>query len=74
MTCVICRHGETKPGYCVVTLQREDSVVVFKGVPAEICRNCGEYYLDDAVADELLQRAERTVATGAEVAVQRYAA
>lgn len=74
MTCVICKHGETAPGHAVVTLQRDECVVVFKGVPAEICANCGEYYLDDAVAEELLTRAEKAIEGGSEVAVQRFAA
>lgn len=74
MKCVICKHGETADGQAVVTLQRGESVVVFKGVPAEVCGNCGEYYLDDDVAEQLLQRAETAVRNGAEVAVQRYAA
>jgi len=74
MKCVICRHGETSPGHAVVTLQRGEGVVVFRGVPAEICGDCGEYYLSDDVAAELLQRAEAAVQGGAEVAIQRYAA
>jgi len=74
MTCVICRHGETAPGHAVVTLQRGDSIVVFKGVPADICSSCGEYYLCDEIADEVLRRAEAAIEGGAEVTIQRFAA
>jgi len=74
MRCVICRHGETRPGHAVVTLQRGESIVVFKGVPADVCEDCGEYYLCDEVADQVLQRAEAAVREGAEVTVQRFAA
>ena len=74
MKCLICKHGETAPGQTMVTLQRGESVVVFKGVPADICGNCGEYYLDDAVADRLLVRAEAAISHGTEVAIERYAA
>jgi YgiT-type zinc finger domain-containing protein len=28
-------------------LERESTTVVIKGVPAEVCHNCGEEYVDD---------------------------
>jgi YgiT-type zinc finger domain-containing protein len=74
MRCAICKHGETAPGFAVVTLNRAESVVVFKEVPADVCQTCGEYYLTAAVSRDLLERAEAAVAAGAEVEVRRYAA
>ncbi|OUC15151.1 MAG: hypothetical protein B0A82_08360 [Alkalinema sp. CACIAM 70d] len=74
MKCVICKHGETKPGLTTVTLIRDESVFVFKGVPAEICQNCGEYYLSDEMTGIVLDRAEQAIALGSEVEIQRYAA
>jgi YgiT-type zinc finger domain-containing protein len=57
-----------------VTLERDESIVILKGVPAEVCDNCGEYYLSDAVTEQVLQRAELAVNNGAEVEILRYAA
>lgn len=74
MRCVICKHGETTPGMTSVTLTRDEAVVVFKAVPADICQNCGEYYLSDELTDRLLQKAEAAIANGSEVEIQRYAA
>jgi len=74
MNCVICRHGQTRPGDVAVTLQRGDCIVVFKGVPADVCENCGEYYLSEKVTDQLLMRAETAVKNGAEVEILHYAA
>jgi YgiT-type zinc finger domain-containing protein len=74
MKCVICRQGDTAPGKVTVTLQRGDSTIVFKDVPAEVCRNCGEFYLSEAVTAKLLGRAEEAVKSGAEVEILRYAA
>jgi YgiT-type zinc finger domain-containing protein len=74
MRCVICKHGETAPGLTTVTLTRDEAVVVFKAVPADICQNCGEYYLSDELTDRLLQKAEAAIANGSEVEIQRYAA
>ncbi len=58
MNCVICKQGQIQPGLVTVTLDREGAIVVFKRVPAEVCENCGEYYLSDEVTGELLARAE----------------
>ncbi|MBN2471998.1 MAG: type II toxin-antitoxin system MqsA family antitoxin [Anaerolineae bacterium] len=74
MKCLICKHGETEPGLVTVTLTRGEAVVIVKQVPAEVCDNCGEYYLSEAITDELLQRAEAAVARGTEVEILRFAA
>lgn len=74
MQCVICEHGNTQSGLVTVTLQREDCIVILKQVPAEVCENCGEYYLDESVTEEVLKRAEAAVTKGAEVEILRYAA
>ncbi|MBD2513615.1 type II toxin-antitoxin system MqsA family antitoxin [Nostoc sp. FACHB-973] len=74
MKCVICQHGETKPGLVTVTLERDECIVVLKKVPAEICDNCGEYYLSDAVTEHVLEKAESAINNGAELEIIRYAA
>ncbi|HAX77926.1 MAG TPA: hypothetical protein DCY88_19310 [Cyanobacteria bacterium UBA11372] len=74
MKCVICKHGQTNPGLVTVTLERENSLVVIKKVPAEVCDNCGEYYLSDAITSQVLQRAEVAINNGAEVEIIRYVA
>jgi YgiT-type zinc finger domain-containing protein len=74
MKCVICKNGETKKGTTTISLQRGDTTIVFKGVPAQVCENCGEAYLDDEVSGRLLELAEQAINKGAEVEVLRYAA
>jgi len=74
MTCAICKTGKMKPGMVTVTFQRGDTTVVIKKVPAELCDNCGEYYLDDAVAEWVYSQAENASARSAEVEVLQYAA
>jgi YgiT-type zinc finger domain-containing protein len=74
MQCLICKHGQTHPGFVTVTLERENSIVILKGVPAEVCENCGEYYLSESVNGEVLHRAEVAVNNGTEVEIVRYAA
>ncbi len=74
MNCVICKQGGTAPGHVTVALQRGETTVIVKGVPAEVCENCSEYYLDESVTGGVLQLAEQAVAGGAEVQIVRYAA
>ena len=62
MTCVLCKNGTTRRGTVTVTLERGKTVVIVRDVPADVCENCGEYYLDSPVAQEVYQRAEAAVA------------
>ena len=74
MTCIMCKNGETKPGFTTVTHQRDGAVVVVRNVPGEICTQCGEYYLEDSVVAQLETIVERAFEGGTEVAIVRYAA
>lgn len=74
MSCLICKQGEAKPGQATVTMQRGPCTVIFKGVPADVCENCGEHYVSEGVTQELLRRAEVAAQNGAEVEILAYAA
>ena len=58
MKCPICKHGNTHPGVASITLERGNTTVMFKRVPAEVCENCGEAYHDAKVTQSLLQQAD----------------
>jgi YgiT-type zinc finger domain-containing protein len=74
MKCSLCKTGVTHPGKTTVTLERDESVVVIRGVPAEICEDCGEYFLDEVTAREVYTSAEQACSRHVEVEIQRYAA
>lgn len=74
MICLICKHGETRSGTATVTLEREGTTLVIKGVPAQVCANCGEEYVDEDITARLLHTAEEAVRTGVQVDVRQYAA
>jgi YgiT-type zinc finger domain-containing protein len=74
MRCVLCKQGETRPGNVTVTLQRGETTVIIKGVPAEVCENCGEYYLAEEVTEKVLSMAEEAAKKNAEVEILRFAA
>ncbi|WP_035799446.1 type II toxin-antitoxin system MqsA family antitoxin [Crocosphaera chwakensis] len=74
MECVICKHGKTKPGFVTVTLERDNCIIILKQVPADVCENCGEYYLSELVTETVLTKAEDAVNKGSEVEIIRYVA
>lgn len=74
MKCVICRDGIFTPGTKTLTLERGEMVLVVKNVPAEVCDNCGEGYVDQAVTARLLKEATEAAAAGVQVEVRSYAA
>ncbi|MCD6175201.1 MAG: type II toxin-antitoxin system MqsA family antitoxin [Planctomycetes bacterium] len=74
MKCVICKQGQTNNGLTTVTLERGRTTVVIKDVPANICDNCGEYYLSETVTEKIQNLAEQAFQQGVEIEVLRYAA
>lgn len=74
MKCVVCKQADTRAGVTTVTLERGGATFVVREVPAQICPNCGEDYVDAKVAAELLRSAEEMSRAGTQVDVRRYAA
>ena len=74
MKCTFCKQGSTMTGKVTVTLNRGNTVVVVKNVPAEVCENCGEYFLSEKTTEQVLSWAEDAVKKGAELEILRYAA
>jgi YgiT-type zinc finger domain-containing protein len=74
MKCVVCRQGETREGTATVTLERGSLTLVVKGVPAQVCENCGEEYIDDNVSAGLMETAEEVAIEGTQFDVREYRA
>jgi len=74
MKCAICKQGDTAPGLTTVTITRGESTIVIKNVPADICENCGEYYLGEEISSQILGMAEEAVKRNHEVEVIQFAA
>jgi len=74
MMCLICKNGETRPGKATVTFERDETTLVIKGVPAEVCANCGEEYVAEDVTARLLGAAEEAAKKGVKVDVRQYVA
>ena len=74
MKCVICKHGELRPGPATVTLTKDALTLVVKVVPALVCGSCGEEYVDEATTAQLLATAQEAAHAGVEVDVRTYTA
>jgi YgiT-type zinc finger domain-containing protein len=74
MICVICKTGVTRSGVTTITLERGKTTLVFKQVPAQVCENCGEAYLDELTTQTLLEIAENAAQSGVQVEVRNFAA
>ena len=74
MRCIICKTGVIRSGVTTVTLERGKTTLVFKQVPAQVCENCGEAYLDELTTQTLLEIAENAAQSGVQVEVRNFAA
>lgn len=55
MICLICRQAETLDGSTIITFERGEFKLIVNSVPARVCPSCGEAYMDQAVAEQLLR-------------------
>jgi YgiT-type zinc finger domain-containing protein len=69
MECSICKLGHTEPGHVTVTLERGNTIVLLKHVPAEVCQNCGHYYLDAGTTKMVMEKGQEAFDKGAELEV-----
>lgn len=64
MICLICRRAENIDGITSVNLERGEMRLLIKNVPAHVCPGCGEVYVEEEVAGQLLREAEEWSAAG----------
>lgn len=74
MICPICKCGHTRSGFASVTLERDNTTLVVQQVSALICDNCGEEFIEESAAAQLLNRAESAVHAGVQIELRQYAA
>jgi YgiT-type zinc finger domain-containing protein len=74
MKCSICKNSETTDGYTSITFSKEQLVYVVKNVPARICDNCGEQYVDKKTASALLKTANEAFKNNVIIDVREFKA
>lgn len=72
MKCVICKQGTTKKGYTSITLERNDMICIIKHVPAEVCTNCEEAYLNDETTQIVMDMANRAFKQGIQIEIRQF--
>lgn len=65
MRCVMCATGTLHPGVTTLTLERDQTTLVLKRVPADVCATCGEAYVAEGVAQAALALLEQAIRAGA---------
>jgi YgiT-type zinc finger domain-containing protein len=74
MKCVICKNGQTVNQTITVTLEQNGKTLVFKEVPARVCENCGEQYLEEETSRRLLSLAQEAAKSGIELTIAKFKA
>lgn len=60
MECTLCKNGTTEKGYVTVTLEKGETIVL----PAEVCGNCGHYYLSSEITQLVLDKGKEAYEKG----------
>lgn len=71
-TCRVCRSGTRKPGTTTITVTRDDGVLVFRHVPAQVCDNCEDAVLDAKTAQVLERQQALVRSVGATTAICEF--
>lgn len=75
MKCVICKNGETEPGKVKVHLPLPTGGdLIVSNVPADVCSNCGEYYLNIRTTKKLEAMVKKAVTDGVSIEVMSMTA
>jgi len=69
MECTLCKVGTTEKGKVTITLERDGAIVLIKDVPAEVCTNCGHYYLSEEITRIVMEKGNEAIKSGAELEV-----
>jgi YgiT-type zinc finger domain-containing protein len=61
MKCLVCKHNRFKKGATVLPIERGNAILLITDIPARVCENCGETYLDEETAQEVQDLANETL-------------
>ena len=71
MNCVFCRASLEK-GRVNHIVDLGEGIIIIRNVPANICKQCGEYYLDTEIALKLEALVEEIKKNKMEVSIINY--
>ena len=47
MICLVCKHRKMERGTTILPIERENEILLITNIPAQVCANCGEAYLEE---------------------------
>jgi YgiT-type zinc finger domain-containing protein len=72
MTCPTCQTGHTARGTATKTLERGETLVVVRHVPADVCDRCGAPLYAGAVVEQLLALLDEATRAGVTFQVREF--
>jgi len=72
MICLICEQAELVSGFTSIKFERGEMRLDVKNVPARICPNCKEAYVDEDVTVQLLRDADEMTRMGLSDIIHEY--
>jgi YgiT-type zinc finger domain-containing protein len=61
MKCLVCKHDRFKQGTTMLPIERGNAILLITDIPARVCENCGETYLDEDIAQGVQDLANETL-------------
>ena len=71
MNCFKCK-GEVIKKKVNYMVDLENTIIIIKGVPAKVCKNCGEQYFSDKIAENIEKIVKELKNLSVEVTVVNY--
>ena len=71
MNCISCK-GNLVKGNVNHVVDFDGHIIIVKGVPANICKQCGEYFLENSIAIKVEKIIEDAKKNKAEIIVINY--
>ncbi|MCH3965528.1 MAG: type II toxin-antitoxin system MqsA family antitoxin [Clostridium sp.] len=71
MNCILCKSKLTR-GKVNHIVDLNGHIIIIKDVPANVCKQCGEYFIENDVALKLEKIIEEVVKNKAEIFVVNY--
>ena len=69
--CLMCK-GDLEKGNVNHIVDLDNFIIIIKNVPAKVCQQCGEYYLEHKVALEIEKIIDNYRENAAEVIIINY--
>lgn len=70
--CTTCKNGVMHAGATTVTFDKDNVIIVFRNVPAQVCDTCGDYTIEGSIAKSLLKTAKEERVKDYEISILNY--